>query len=165
MSDFSQPHRLQYTRLPCPSLSPGVCPNSSPLSQWCHPTISSSEALFSFGLQSFPASGSFPRAAKNNLFLDFTSTFSSLFYLQSLLYQLLPKHSSAGTSNIGPCGWMGGCASCIIIEFSLADNLALSLKFENRDTLSSGSSTSGHLFYWNAQWDRSVWHSKAMQKL
>ena len=29
-------------RLPCPSLSPRVCSNSCPLSQWCHPTISSS---------------------------------------------------------------------------------------------------------------------------
>ena len=34
------PHRLQHTRLPCPSLSPRVCSNSYPLSQWCHPTIS-----------------------------------------------------------------------------------------------------------------------------
>ena len=49
---------LQHTRLPCPSLSPGVCSDSCPLSQWCHPTISSSAAFFC--LQSFPASGSFP---------------------------------------------------------------------------------------------------------
>ena len=42
-----QPHGLQHTRLPCPSLSPGVCLNSCPLSQWCHPTISSSVAPFS----------------------------------------------------------------------------------------------------------------------
>ena len=38
----------------------GVCSNSCPLSQWCHPTISSSAALFSLCLQSFPVSGSFP---------------------------------------------------------------------------------------------------------
>ena len=44
----------------CPSLSPRVCSNSYPLSQWCHPTICSSVAPFSFCLQSFPASGSFP---------------------------------------------------------------------------------------------------------
>ena len=44
----------------CHSLSPGVFPNSCPLNCWCHPTISSSVALFSFCLQSFPASGSFP---------------------------------------------------------------------------------------------------------
>ena len=45
---------------PCLSLSPGVCPSSCPLNQWCYPIISSSAALFSFCLQSFPASGSFP---------------------------------------------------------------------------------------------------------
>ena len=53
------PHRLQHARLPCP-LSPGVCPNSCPLSRWYPPTISSSASRFSFCLQSFPASGSFP---------------------------------------------------------------------------------------------------------
>ena len=41
-------------------ISPGVCSSSHPLSWWCCLTISSSAALFSFGLQSFPASGSFP---------------------------------------------------------------------------------------------------------
>ena len=55
-----RPHGLEHTRLPCPSLSPGVCSDSYPLSQWCYLTISSSAALFSFCLQSFPASGSFP---------------------------------------------------------------------------------------------------------
>ena len=60
MSDSLQPHGLLHTRLPCPSLSPGVCSNSCPLCQWCHPTISSSVAPFSSHLQSFPASGSFP---------------------------------------------------------------------------------------------------------
>ena len=42
MSDSLQPRGLQHTRLLCPSLSPKVCSNSSPLSQWCHPTVSSS---------------------------------------------------------------------------------------------------------------------------
>ena len=46
-------------RLPCLELSPVVCSNSFPLSQWCHPTISSSTAPFSSHLQSFPASESF----------------------------------------------------------------------------------------------------------
>ena len=58
MSDSLRPHELQPTRLPCPSLSPRVCSNSCPLSWWCHPTISSSAALFSSYSQSFPASGS-----------------------------------------------------------------------------------------------------------
>ena len=41
MSNSLWPHGLQHTRLPCPSLSPRVCSNSCPLSQWCHPAISS----------------------------------------------------------------------------------------------------------------------------
>ena len=61
MSDALWPHRLQHTRLSCLSLSPGVCSNSWPLSQWCYLTISSSATPFSFCLQSFPASGSFPK--------------------------------------------------------------------------------------------------------
>ena len=60
MSDSLQPHGLQHARLACPSLSPEVCSNSCPLSQWCHPTISSSVVPFSSCLQSFPVSGSFP---------------------------------------------------------------------------------------------------------
>ena len=51
-----QPHELQHTRLLCPSLSPRVCSNSCPLSQWCHPTISFSVTPFSSCLQSFPSS-------------------------------------------------------------------------------------------------------------
>ena len=47
-------------QVPCPSSSPGVCPSSHPLNQWCHPTISPSVDLFSFCLQSFLASESFP---------------------------------------------------------------------------------------------------------
>ena len=54
---------LPHTRLLCPSLSPGVCSDSCLLSQWCYLTISSPFAnLFSICLQSFPASGSFPRS-------------------------------------------------------------------------------------------------------
>ena len=55
-----QLHGLQHARLPCPSLSPGVYPNSCASSRCCHPTISSSVVPFSSCLQSFPASGSFP---------------------------------------------------------------------------------------------------------
>ena len=59
MSDSLQIHGLQHTRLPCPSLSSGVCANSCPLSQGCCVTISSSVSLFCFCLQSFPASRAF----------------------------------------------------------------------------------------------------------
>ena len=60
MSDSLGPHGLQHTKLPCPSPSPGVCSNSCPFSQWCHPTISFSIVPFSSGPWSLPASGSFP---------------------------------------------------------------------------------------------------------
>ena len=60
MSDSLQPHGLKHTRLPCPSLSPRVCSNSCSLSQWYHPTISSSIAPYTSSPQSFPASVSFP---------------------------------------------------------------------------------------------------------
>ena len=60
VSNSLQPHGLQHTRPSCPSPTPGVHSNSCPLSQWCHPTISSSVVPFSSHLQSFPASGSFP---------------------------------------------------------------------------------------------------------
>ena len=49
----------QYTRLPCPSPTPGAYSNSRPSSWWCHPNISSSVIPFSSRFQSFPASGSF----------------------------------------------------------------------------------------------------------
>ena len=52
-----QPHELQHARILSLPLSPGVCSNSCPLSQWCYLTISTSAAPFS--LQSFPASESF----------------------------------------------------------------------------------------------------------
>ena len=60
MPDSLWPHKLQHARLPCPSLSPGACSNSCPLSQWCHPTVSSSVVLFTSCLQSLLAAGSFP---------------------------------------------------------------------------------------------------------
>ena len=60
MYDSLRPHGLQHARLPCPSPIPRAYSNSCPLSQWCHPTISSSIAPFSSCLQSLPVSGSFP---------------------------------------------------------------------------------------------------------
>ena len=59
VSDYLQPHGRQHPRPPCPSPTPRVYSNSCPLSQWCHPTISSSAIPFSSCLQSFPTSGSF----------------------------------------------------------------------------------------------------------
>ena len=62
ISNSLWPHELQDARFLFPSLSPWVCSNSCPLSQWFHPTISSSVTTFSSCLQSFPASGSFPES-------------------------------------------------------------------------------------------------------
>ena len=59
VSDSLQPHGLQHTRPPCPSPSSRVCPSSRSLHQWCHPSISSSDTLFSFCPWSFPASETF----------------------------------------------------------------------------------------------------------
>ena len=59
-SDSLWPHGLQPARLPCLSPTPGACSNSCPLSQWCHPTISSSVVHLSSCLQNTPTSGSFP---------------------------------------------------------------------------------------------------------
>ena len=52
-------HGVQHARLPCPSTNPRPYSNSCSLSQWWHPTNSSSVVPFSSRLQSFPVSGSF----------------------------------------------------------------------------------------------------------
>ena len=89
VSDSLQLHGLQHSRLPCPSLSLGVCSNLCPLSQWCHPTISSSMVRFFSCPQSFPASESFPLLAlcirwpkyfdSKPQFNTWTSVYSNLF--------------------------------------------------------------------------------------
>ena len=60
VSNSLRPHGLQLASLPCPLPSPEVCPSSCSLHWWCCPAISSSDTLFSFCPQSFPASGTFP---------------------------------------------------------------------------------------------------------
>ena len=59
LSNSLRLHGLQQAKPPCPSATPSTYSNSCPLSQWCHPTISSSVIPFSSHLQSFSASGSF----------------------------------------------------------------------------------------------------------
>ena len=60
VSESLPPHELQHGMPPCPSTTSGAYLNSRPLNRWCHPNISSSVISFSFHLQSFPASESFP---------------------------------------------------------------------------------------------------------
>ena len=62
LSDSLRPHRLQFARLPCPSLSPWFFSDSCSLSCWCHTTISSSVAPFSSCPQYFLVSESFPKS-------------------------------------------------------------------------------------------------------
>ena len=82
MSDSLQPHGLQHARLPCPSLSPGVCSNLCPLSQRCHSNISFSVVPFSSCLQSFPAKGYFPM--------------SQFFTSGSFSYSISPSNEHSG---------------------------------------------------------------------
>ena len=88
-------HGLPHARPPCPSLTPGVDPNSCPLSRWCHPTISSSVVPFSSFLQSFPASGSFQRSQL------FASGGQSIGVSAST--SVLPMNSQEWS----PLGWIG----------------------------------------------------------
>ena len=60
MSYSLRPYEHQRASFHYPSLSPRICSNSCPPSQWCHSTISSPVSPFSSCPQFFPASGSFP---------------------------------------------------------------------------------------------------------
>ena len=95
VADSLWPHGLQHARPPCPSPAPGVYPNSCPLSQWCHPTISSSVAPFSSCPQSPPASRSFPMSQL------FTSGDQSIGVSDST--SVLPMN----TQDWPPLGWTG----------------------------------------------------------
>ena len=59
MSDPLRPHGPQHSRLPCPSLIPWVCSNSSQLSRWCHPAISSSVSPLLLLPSIFPSTRNF----------------------------------------------------------------------------------------------------------
>ena len=96
-----QPHGLQHTRPPCPSPIPRVNSNSCPLSQWCHPTISSSIVPFSSCPQSLPASGSFQM---NQLFASGSQSVGV-----SASTSVLPMN----TQDWFPLGWTG----CISLQF------------------------------------------------
>ena len=95
VADSFRPHELQHTRPPCPSPTLGVYPNPRPLSQWCHPTISSSVIPFSSCPQSVPASGSFPMTQL------FTSGGQSIRVLAST--SVLPMNTQDWSS----LGWTG----------------------------------------------------------
>ena len=129
MSDYLWPHELHHTRLPCPSLSSRVCSNSCPLNQWHHTNISSSVALTSSCLQSFPASQSFPMSQLCHMgwpkYWSFSfsnspfSKYSGLISFRIDWFDLLPvqgtlkslQHHSSKASVV----W---CSAVLMVQFS-----------------------------------------------
>ena len=95
VSDFLRPHEPQHARPPCPSPTPRVHPNPCPLSQWCHPTISSSVVPFSSCPQFSQASGCFQMSQL------FTSGGQGIGVSASNL--VLPMN----TQDWSPLGWTG----------------------------------------------------------
>ena len=110
VSDSLQSHGLQHASPLCPSPSPKVFPSSCPLHQWCHPDTSSSDALFSFCPQSFPASRNemavhirWPKHWSFNFSISPSKEYSGLislmidwfdhFVVQGTLRSLLQDHS------------------------------------------------------------------------
>ena len=100
VSNALKPHEPQHARPPCPSPTVGVYPNSCPLSQWCHPTISSSVIPFSSYPQSLPATESFQMSQL------FASGGQCIVVLASA--SVLPMN----TQNWSPLGWTG----CISLQ-------------------------------------------------
>ena len=95
VSNSLQPHESQHARPPCPSPTPGVHSDSHPLSQWCHPAISSSGVPVSSCPQSLPASESFPMSQPFTWGGQSTGV--------SALASFLPKKSQAWS----PSEWTG----------------------------------------------------------
>ena len=95
VSDSLRPHESQNARPPCPSSTPGVHPNSCPLSRWCHPAISSSVVPSSSCPQSLPASRSYPMSQ--------LVTWSG----QSIGVSALASVLRMNTQDWSPLGWTG----------------------------------------------------------
>ena len=122
VSDSLRLREPQHARPPCPSPTPGVHRNPCPLSQWCHPTISSSVIPFSSCLQSFPASGSFPMSQL------FASGGQSIGVLAST--SVLPVNSQ----DWSPLGWTGW----------------ISLQFKGLSRVFSNTTVQKHQFFGSA---------------
>ena len=95
ISNSLRPHESQHTRPPCPSPTPGVHSNSCPLSQWCHPAISSSFVPFFSCPQSLTASESFPMSQVSASGGQITGVSASA--------SVLPMN----TQDLCPLGWTG----------------------------------------------------------
>ena len=96
VSDSLRPHATQHARLPCPSPTPGVHPDSHPSSQWCHPAISSSVIPFS----------SCPQSLQSSVFSnESTLQWGGQSIGVSALGSFLPKNTQ-GWSPLERTGWI-----------------------------------------------------------
>ena len=88
-------HELQHARFLCPSPSPRICSQMCPLSQWCHPTISSMNWLFPLDSQSTGASASASSPSNEySELISFTIDWLDLLTVQGALQSLLQYHNS-----------------------------------------------------------------------
>ena len=131
MSDSLRLHKLQHTRPPCPSPTPRVHPKPCPLSQWCHPNISSSVFPFSSCLKSFPASGSFPMS---QLFASGGQSIG-VSASASVLQMNTQDWSSLGWTGQSPCSPRDSQESSPTPQFKSINSSALS--FLHSPTLTS----------------------------
>ena len=129
MSNSLWPHGLQHARLLCPSLSPGVCSDSCRLSQWYHPTISSSVALFSSCPPSFPASGKWVSSFPGSQL--FASGDQNIEASVSVLPKSIQGWLSLGWLVWSPCGPRDSRESFPAPQFKSIDSLDLSLLWSN----------------------------------
>ena len=115
VSDSLRPHESQHARSPCPSPSPGVCSDSRPSSQWCHPAISSSVVPFFSCPQALPASKIFPQfivihtvkglGTVNKAEIDVFLELSWLFHDSADVGNLISGSSTFSKSNLYICYW------------------------------------------------------------
>ena len=125
MSESLQPHEPQYTGPPCPSPTPRVYPNSSPLSWLCHPTISSSVVPSSSCLQSFPTSGFLQMS---QLFIKVAKVLE--FQLQHRSFQWTLKIYLLYDGLVGsPCSPRDSQGSSPTPQFKSINSLALSFLY------------------------------------
>ena len=130
VSDPLRPHEPQHARPTCPSLTPAAYPNSCPLSQWCHLTISSSVVPFSSCLQSFSTSRAFQMSQlfasvgrntgvsaltsvlpmNNQDWFPIRTDWLDLFAVQGSLKSLLQHHSSKASILL--------CSALFIVQLS-----------------------------------------------
>ena len=133
MSDSLRPHGLLRTTCPCPSLFPTVCLNLCPLSQWCHPTISSSAAPFSSCPPSFPASGKIVtlKCRLHRLMKLFSAVclgVGLVYHRRRVLWTALPL--GLGSRRCKgcpiPCSWGFGCSVKLLLQKEVREGKALS---------------------------------------